>query len=50
MSKIAIVVLSQTSSAESLSTDELEGRIQQELKLGSLSRSWKVEKVTVLEG
>ena len=30
--------------------DELEGRIQQELKLGSLSRSWKVEKVTVLEG
>lgn len=47
--KIVLVVLTHSSKDELLSAEELAERIRQELESGSISGSWIVEKVTVLD-
>jgi hypothetical protein len=49
LGKLALIVLTQNRNEEPSSSNDLAAQIWAQFSLGSLSATWKVEKITVLE-
>jgi len=47
--KIALVTLIKSSESDSSQTEELVGEIRQVLQSSSLSKTWSIEKITILD-